>query len=138
VLSWTDAARSDMKRLIIPCVFVLTCVSLIASQQQSLITGQISDSEGAAIAKARVVIHWDSAGSKVGLTDNIGVLQDVAVTTDANGKYSVTIPAVFYDVFVSATAFTPAAAKVRIKQGQHATHNVSLRVDPLVSSELAN
>jgi hypothetical protein len=127
-----------MKRRIITSVLILTCVSFVASQPQSSITGQIADSEGAAIANARVLVHWDPSGSKVGLSDNIGIQQDVMVTTDANGKYSASIPAGFYDVFVSAMAFTPTAAKVRVKQGQHTTHNASLRADPLVSRELAH
>jgi hypothetical protein len=47
-------------------------------------------------------------------------------------------PAGFYDLFVSAMAFTPTAAKVRVKQGQRMTFNANLRVDPLVSKELVH
>jgi Carboxypeptidase regulatory-like domain len=119
-------------------IVLLLCVSFVGAEQQSAITGQIVDSEGAAIAKARVIVHWDSSGSTVGLADNIGIQQDVIVTTGADGRYSAGVPAGFYDVFVSAMAFTPTAAKVRVKQGQHTAHNSMLRADPLVSRELAH
>ena len=114
-------------------------VSLVAAgQSQSGITGEIADSEGAAIANARVLVHWDSAGSAVGLSDNIGIPHDVTVTTDSNGRYVAEVPAGFCDVFVSAMAFTPAAAKVRVKKDHRITYNSTLRPDPLVLSELAD
>jgi len=117
-------------------IVLLTCAAF--AQKQSTIMGTIADSEGAAIANARVIIHWDSAGSTVGLTDNIGIQTDLIVTTDKAGRYSIAVPPGFYDVFVSAMAFTPAAAKVRVKKGQQATNNAKLRADPLVMRELAH
>jgi len=110
----------------------------VAPEPQSIIAGRIVDSEGAAIAEARVLVHWDSAGSTVGLSDNIGIQQDLVVTTDANGRYAANVPAGFYDVFVSAMAFTPTAAKVRVKQARRTTYNSALKVDPLVVKELAH
>ena len=83
-----------------------------------------------------MLVHWDSSGSAVGLRDNMGIRQDVAVVTDANGHYSADVPPGFYDVFVSATAFTPTAAKVRVKEGHATTLRRKLKVDPLVSKEL--
>jgi hypothetical protein len=115
---------------------LLLCVSFVGGEPQSIIAGQIVDSEGAAIAQARVLVHWDSAGSTVGLTDNIGIQRDLVVTTDQSGTYSVNVPPGFYDVFVSATAFTPTAAKVRVKQARRTKYNSALKADPLVSGEL--
>ena len=109
-----------------------------ARLNDEIVAGRIVDSEGAAIGDARVLVHWDSAGSTVGLSDNIGIQTDLVVTTDANGNYSAPVPAGFYDVFVSAMAFTPTAAKVRVKQAQRITYSSALRADPLVSSELAH
>jgi hypothetical protein len=125
-----------MNRVIIGCVLGLICIFSLAADPRSVITGRVTDQEGAVIAKARVLIRWDSSGSKVGLTDNIGTMQDVGVLTDANGVYSADIPAGFYDVFISAEAFSPIAAKVRVKQGQRTSFSVKLKVDPLVSKEL--
>ena len=120
-------------------VALLLCISFVAAaQRQSGITGEIVDSEGAAIANVRVLVHWDSAGSTVGLSDNIGIQHDVIVTTDTTGRYSAGVPVRFYDVFVSATAFMPSVAKVRVKKEQRITYNSTLRVDPLVSRELAD
>jgi hypothetical protein len=126
-----------MSRSIVTGV-LLVCITSVSAEPQSGITGQITDSEGAAVANARVLVLWDSSGSTVGLRDNIGTKQDVTVATDASGKYSVSVPPGFYDVFVSAEAFTPIAAKVRLKQGQPATLSVRLRVDPLISKELSH
>lgn len=105
---------------------------------ESAINGQITDSEGAVIANPRVLIHWDSSGSTVGLRDNMGISHDVTVVTENSGRYSADVPAGFYDVFVSAMAFTPAATKVRVKEGQPATFSTKLKAYPLVLKELGH
>ena len=125
-----------MSRSIAAFWLVFLCFCLSSAAQQSEITGQITDSEGAALKDARVLVHWDSSGSAVGLKDNIGIKRDVAVVTDTNGHYSANVPPGFYDVFVSAKAFTPTAAKVRVKEGHATTLIRELKVDPLVSKEL--
>src|ERR1700722_3372092 len=66
------------------------------------------------------------------------VSSDVIVMTDASGRYSAGVPGGFYDVFVSAMAFTPTAAKVRVKKEQRITYNSTLRSDPLVTRDLAH
>jgi hypothetical protein len=76
-----------MFRSIAALCLVFIWFSLSSAAQQSAIAGQITDSDGAAIGGARVLVHWDSSGSSVGLKDNVGVNQDVAVVTDANGHY---------------------------------------------------
>lgn len=125
-----------MRYRILALAVVFLCISFAAAQQESGITGKITDDQGAGIRNARVLFHWDPAGSEVGLKDNIGIKQDVTATTDEDGKYSVDIPPGFYDVFVSSMAFTPTAAKVRVKTGQRATYNSKLKVDAVVSREL--
>jgi hypothetical protein len=133
------STKSSMNCRILTGVVLLLCASFVANaQRQSGITGEIVDSAGAAIANARVLVHWDSAGSTVGLSDNIGIQHDVIVMTDASGRHSAGVPGGFYDVFVSAMAFTPTAAKVRVKKEQRITYNSTLRSDPLVSRELAH
>jgi hypothetical protein len=57
------------------------------------------------------------------------------LVTDTSGHYSADVPRGFYDVFVSAMAFTPTAAKVRVKEGA-TTLSRELKADPLVSKEL--
>ena len=125
-----------MSRVIIGCVLILICISSLFAEARFVIAGRVTDSEGAAIPNARVLIHWDSSGSKVGLTDNIGIREDVIVLTNGNGGYSADVPVGFYDVFISAEAFTPIAAKVRVKPGHQTPFSVKLKVDPLVSEEL--
>ena len=125
-----------MTRSVGVLVIVFLCLSWLTGSPKSTISGQVTDSEGAVIAKARVLVHWDSSGSTVGLRDNIGIKQDVIVATDTSGQYSANVPPGFYDVFVSAGAFTPTATKVRVKEGEAATFSTKLKVDPLVSKEI--
>lgn len=127
-----------MTRSVGALVIVLACLSWLSGNPKSTIRGQIADSEGAAIANARVLIHWDSSGSTVGLSDNIGIKQDVIVATDTSGQYSANVPPGFYDVFVSAGAFTPTAAKVRVKEGEATIFSTKLKADPLVSKEIGH
>src|SRR5215472_9847924 len=63
----------------------------------STLSGTVSDSEGAVIAGAHVVIHWDASGSNY-LKDDIGVQRDIMLTRDGYGNFSVDIPAGFYDL----------------------------------------
>jgi len=121
-----------MNRSISAIVVVLVFLARLSADPQSELTGQVTDSEGAVIANARVVLHWDSSGGAVGY---LGLKQDVIVVTNSSGFYSADVPAGFYDVFVSAPAFTPIAAKVIVKE-QNATFNPKLYVDPLVSKEI--
>jgi len=121
-----------MNRSISALVVVLLFLARLSADPQSALTGQVTDSEGAVIANARVLLHWDSSGSAVG---HLGFKQDAIVVTDASGHYSANVPAGFYDVFVSAPAFTPIAAKVIVKE-QKAMFDAKLYVDPLVSKEI--
>jgi hypothetical protein len=123
-----------MSRVIIGSILTFMCISALSADPQPTMTGQVSDSEGAVIAKARVLIHWDPSSSRSGVTK--GPVQDVSVLTDDSGIYSAPVSAGFYDVFVSAPAFTPIAAKVIVKEGQRAVLNAKLYIDPLVSKEI--
>jgi hypothetical protein len=127
-----------MRRLNIAGVLVLLCVDAISANTQFAISGKLVDSEGVAIANARILIHWDSSGSAVGLADNIGIPRDVVAATDSKDYYSANVPPGFYDVFISAVAFAPTAAKVRVKPRQPATFSPTLRADALVTKELGH
>jgi hypothetical protein len=119
-----------MKRAFVAFVVGIMCMSTVFASSRPTIIGKVTDSEGAAIAKARVFIHWDPSSGKSGVT------QDVSVLSDDNGTYSAQVPVGFYDVFVSAPAFTPMAAKVIVKEGQKVVLNTKLDVDPLVSKAI--
>jgi hypothetical protein len=81
-----------------------------------------------------VLIHCDPTSHSSEATPNEA--QDVSVVTDSSGVYSITVPAGFYDVFISAPSFTPIAAKVIVKQHEQAKFNPKLRVDPQVSKQI--
>ena len=127
-----------MTRSLGAIVLVLMGFSWLSAGTESAISGRITDSQGAVIANARVLVHWDSSGSTVGLRDNVGLKQDVVVVTDASGRYSRNVLAGFYDVFVSAMAFTPTATKLRVKDGKSSNFDAKLKVDPLASKELGH
>jgi|ERR1051326_1620751 hypothetical protein len=127
-----------MTRSIGISIVLFLCFSGLSAGQQSAVTGQVTDSEGAVIGNARVLVHWDSSGSTVRLKDNIGIKEDISVITDGSGHYSAAVPPGFYDVFVSATGFTPMATKVRVKVERPATFSPRLSADPIVTKELGD
>jgi Carboxypeptidase regulatory-like domain len=115
-------------------VVLLLLVTGVATQGETL-SGTVRDSEGAVIAKAHVIVHWDGAGSNY-LGDNIGIKQDITLTTDSDGKFFLELPPGFYDVFVTATAFAPRCDKIRLKDKQVKAYEVKLKVSPVTSKEL--
>jgi Carboxypeptidase regulatory-like domain len=119
-------------------IVVLATAFILATpaSAQTRLNGVVRDSEGAVISGAHIVIHWDSSGSSVGLTTNVGIKQDLVVMTDANGLFSTELPPGFYDVFASVMAFSPNCQKIRIKNGEGATYKAQLKASPLVSKEL--
>jgi hypothetical protein len=87
--------------------FLAAFAFVVPASAQTRFSGAVKDSEGAVISGARIFIHWDSSGSKVGLTSNVGINEDRSFLTDGNGSFSVELPPGFYDIFVSAMAFSP-------------------------------
>jgi hypothetical protein len=87
-----------MSRIVVTVALVL--ISGISAGSQSAVRGRVTDSEGAVIAKARVLLHWDSS-SPVS-DEKKSMIQDVSVVPDNKGEYAAAVPAGFYDVFVSA------------------------------------
>src|SRR5215469_747483 len=112
----------------------LLLLILAFTSQAATLSGTVRDSEGAVIAKAHVVIHWDRAGSEY-LGNNPGIKEDITVTTESDGKFSLELPPGFYDVFVTASAFTPHCEKIRLKD-KSKTLDVKLTVSPVASKEL--
>jgi hypothetical protein len=110
-------------------------VSHLLTTQAATLSGTVRDSEGAVIAKAHVVVHWDEAGA-VYLGDNLGIKEDITVSTDSSGKFSVGLPPGFYDVFVTATAFAPHCEKIRLKEKQAKNVEVKLTISKVTSKEL--
>jgi Carboxypeptidase regulatory-like domain len=121
-----------MSRTVIAVVLIF--ISGISAESQSAVRGRVTDSEGAIIAKARVLVHWDSS-SPISDTKR-SPIQDVSVVTDNKGEYTAAVPAGFNDVFVSAPLFTPVAAKVIVKDASAAKFDAKLYVDPQVSKEI--
>ncbi len=79
------------------------------------LTGAVNDSSKTPISGAMVLIHWDRAGSTVGLKTNIGIKADLSIGTKDDGTFTADLPPGFYDIFVAAPAFTPTSLKIRMK-----------------------
>jgi Carboxypeptidase regulatory-like domain len=115
--------------------FAVLLLFSVAYTRAGTLSGTVRDSEGGVISNAHVVIHWDPSGSNY-LKDNIGIKQDIAATTDSSGHFSVELPPGFYDVFVTAMAFTPHCDKVRLKHKETRNYEVKLKMSPVTSKEL--
>jgi hypothetical protein len=100
--------------------------------------GVVKDSAGTPISGAMVFIHWDSAGSTVGLKSNVGIKTDLTLRTKEDGTFNIDLPPGFYDAFAATSAFTPACRKIRLKPGEPMEITFRLDADPLYASELGN
>jgi hypothetical protein len=93
------------------------------------ISGTVKDLEGGVISGARVMVHLDSSVS--GLKE----AADMVITSDKNGQFTLEVVPGFYDVFVSAPAFSPQCTKVRVREAEPAIYMPRLPADPLVIKE---
>jgi hypothetical protein len=135
----SSPSRFKVRRLKRFCVVLLLVgICPLTHAQQANLVGSVTDAEGAAVSRARVYIHWDSSGSDTGLVTNVGVKQDVTTLTDREGRFSVTLPPGFYDLFVSAAAFSPDCRKIRIQPGRPASFATKLKADPIVTKEIGD
>jgi hypothetical protein len=109
-------------RLCIISTCVLITTSIVAASPQGKLRGTIKDQQGAAIARAFVLVHPDQINKR----KNDRVLQ-----TNSYGEYSIGLPPGFYDVFVSEVGFSPSCRKVWIRTGQTAVYDTMLVLDPV-------
>ncbi len=116
-------------------LFFIFLLFAAAPANAATLSGTILDSEGAAIAGAHIIIHWDHSGSNY-LKDNLGIKEDITAKSDASGQFSFVLPSGFYDVFVSATVCSPHCDKIRLKGKEARTYNVELKVSEVISKEL--
>jgi hypothetical protein len=119
---------------------LLVVWSLMASigVADTRLRGVVTDSSSGAIPGAMVLIHWDSAGSTVGLTDNVGIKAHLVIRTKADGTFDVDLPSGFYDVFAAATAFSPTCRKVRMKAGETQEIKLRLAAEPPYTAEMGS
>jgi hypothetical protein len=107
----------------------------VVSTRAATFSGTVRDSEGAVITNAHVIVHWDSSGPNE-VNDKVGAMRDIILTSDSKGQFSVELAAGFYDVFVTAGAFSPHCEKIRLKGKEVKTYAVKLKISPVVSKEL--
>ena len=107
----------------------------LGDSTKSALKGRVTDEMGAVIPRARIVVHWDPSGNQKGFDSK---RDDLILTTNERGEFEEEMPPGFYDLFVSAAAFSPACRKIRLKQEPHGAVNFKLKADPLVSKELGH
>jgi hypothetical protein len=115
---------------------VLFVVLALASSTTSIFGETLFKGTVTPISGATILVHWDSAGSTVGLVTNVGIKKDLIIKTNEQGGFAADLPSGFYDVFVSAMAFTPSSRKIRILRPPAPHFTVRMDVDPLVIKEL--
>jgi Carboxypeptidase regulatory-like domain len=113
----------NMKHLAL--LLLLALVPL--SARAATLSGTVVDSQGAAIPKAHLAIHWDSVGLD-GVKDNLGTPDNKTATTDATGHFSLELPAGVYDIFVSAAGFAPHCEKITLTAKRNLRYEVRLSV----------
>jgi hypothetical protein len=91
--------------------------------------GIVTDSAGAVIPSAAVLIHRDWPQ---------GDTQDLRLTTDKAGEFSLDLTPGFYDVAIFAHGFSPNAGKVRIRTSKVTNYTVPLPPDPQMLSEFGD
>jgi hypothetical protein len=123
-------------RIVALVVLSLIAPTIVLSDTPFKVT--VMDSSAAPISAAMVLIHWDSAGSTVGLTTNVGIKEDLVIRTNGDGTFKVDLPPGFYDVFVAAMAFSPTCRKIRIKRGESMEVTLRMNADPLYTAEMGN
>ena len=119
-------------RWLMACVSLLLCATSFAAAP-GIIKGKVSDAGGSPIANAYVILHADLAGR----TNQAAVLDQVR-QTDQAGLFKIQLEPGFYDVCVTAMAFSPVCKKVLVTGSKVTEHDVNLTVDPLVSEHLAD
>jgi hypothetical protein len=93
------------------------------------LNGILTDSEGAVISKATVLVQRDWPN------DNT---HDLHLTTNEAGEFSMELTPGFYDVAVFAHAFSPSAGKVRIRSSQVTNYALKLSADPQMIAEFGD
>lgn len=101
----------------------------IASCSASSISGTVRDSEGAVISGAKIIVYRDS--SIAGSTES----KDLVTISNQNGQFTLEAVPGFYDIFVSAPAFSPQCMKLHVREAAPAIYMPRLHADPLVTKE---
>lgn len=96
------------------------------------VNGTVLDSEGAAIAKARVVIRADASGQREPTKNPM-----LTSETDREGHFSAPVSPGFYDVCVMADAFSPQCQKILVGR-ESVTSRITLKADPEVMKRLGD
>jgi hypothetical protein len=110
-------------RAVMFCFAIALAISAYAADTPSSgkLKGTVADSTGAIISSATVIIHRDWPE---------GNTQDLRLTTDKAGGFSVELVPGFYDVAIFAHAFSPNSANVRIRTSQATYYTAKLQVSP--------
>ena len=117
-----------MRKVLSLCLLLLCLVSLAWGEHpDGTLSGAVTDPAGAVVANVSVRIeHWEgrTASSPAELK------QDVALTTNADGHYSMDLKPGIYDVFFSSQLFSPVAKRLKIDAGKTVHFSPKLKFDP--------
>ena len=117
-----------MKREIAAGLLILAVCMPTRAQTPDLATtgvlhGRISDTLGAAISRAFVLVHGD------GRVGNTWVKVNQQVDVNINGEFQIQLAPGLYDLFIGSPGFIPYAKKVKIQTGKQTILKIKLQVD---------
>ncbi len=127
-----------LRRGLVPLLVVIVVRGLAGGPALPALRGTVTDSEGAAVADAEIRAHRDPSGADVGRPGGAGQVHDATAKTDRYGRFRIELAPGFYDVFISAPAFSPTCRKIWIVPGKIGTYNVKLTADPFVTRQLGD
>src|ERR1700758_4016630 len=106
-----NARRTSYRFLLLPLLFVLTCVGLYA-QANSNITGIVTDQSGAVVAGAKVVLTDPATGAAKSTTTSDTGLYEIAGLNASN--YNMTVTAKGFQTFVQNGIVVNVSATFRV------------------------
>jgi hypothetical protein len=98
------------------------------------VQGVVTDSEGASISKAHVIIHADRSGRNAVREEEV----DSVLETDQAGHFLAQLRPGFYDLCVMANAFTPFCQKLLVDGSTILRPHIQLKPDPQVVRRLGD
>ena len=113
------------KYLSLIALSVFLIVTSATAQSTANLVGKVTDTVGAMIPRALVVVHPDMAG----LPPN-DKRETKTLFTDAKGTFALNVKPGLYDVCVMISAFTPECRKLNVKAGQSVSPRFRLRTPP--------
>jgi carboxypeptidase family protein len=116
-----------LKQLALVAIMVVLVGSALS--QTATIQGTVTDPLGTVICRAYVLFRTDA------LDREHRTPYKIELRTDKEGRFTASLPAGFYDLFIGAEGFSPYSKKVRTLTEHSQDINIVMKVDELMVEE---